>query len=141
MVRQPKSLAEAKEIFREEKNRVTASLSAIAGSRWLLAILATLVIAFGTHLAYAPARLPPVGGLSLAATGLPPSVDFGFAGEQAAQAVDAAQRQDVAGRVQGFMAENAERIPLFNAIGFGVALVLLLGNMWIMTKRRRFTRG
>jgi hypothetical protein len=55
MMRQPQSLAEAKEIFREEKSKVTSSLSAIAGSRWLMAILATLVIAFGTHLAYAPA--------------------------------------------------------------------------------------
>jgi hypothetical protein len=141
MVRQPKNLAEAKQIVREERVKITSSLSAIAGSRWLLAILATLVIAFGTHLAYAPTRLPPVGGLSLAASGLPPSVDFGFAGEQAAQAVEAAQRQDAAGRVQAFTAEHAQQIPLFNAIGFGVALVLLLGNMWIMTKRRRFTRG
>ena len=78
MVRQPTNLAEAKEIFREEKAKVTTSLSAIAGSRWLMAILATLVIAFGTHLAYAPARLPTVGGVSLAAIGLPSNVDFGF---------------------------------------------------------------
>ena len=63
MVRQPKNLAEAKEIFREEKTKVTSSVSAIAGSRWLLAILATFVIAFGTHLAYAPSRLPTVGGI------------------------------------------------------------------------------
>lgn len=141
MVRQPKNLAEAKEIFREEKTKVTTSLSAIAGSRWLLAILATLVLAFGTHLAYAPARLPTVGGLSLAASGLPPSVDFGFAGEQAQAARDAAIREDTAGRANQFFAANADKIPLFNAIGFSVALLLLLGNMWIMTKRRRSTRG
>lgn len=141
MVRQPKNLAEAKQIFREERNRVTSSIAAIAGSRWLMAILATCVIAFGVHLAYAPARLPPVGGLSLAASGLPPGVDFGFAGEQAKAAAEAAQRQGAQGRVQEFVAENAERIPLFNAIGFGAALVLLLGNMWIMTSRRRFSRG
>jgi hypothetical protein len=141
MVRQPKNLAEAKEIFREEKTKVTSSISAIAGSRWLLAVLATLVIAFGTHLAYAPARLPTVGGLSLAQSGLPPNVDFGFAGEQAAQAIEAAERNEARTRAQEFVAANAERIPLFNAIGFGLALVLLLGNMWIMTKRRRFSRG
>lgn len=141
MVRQPKNLAEAKQIFREEKNKVASSIAAIAGSRWLMAILATCVIAFGVHLAYAPARLPPVGGLSLAASGLPPSVDFGFAGEQAKAAAEAAQSQGAQGRVQEFVAENAERIPLFNAIGFGAALVLLLANMWIMTSRRRFSRG
>jgi hypothetical protein len=141
MVRQPQSLAEAKQIFREEKAKVAASLSAIAGSRWLMAILATLVIAFGAHLAYAPARLPAVGGVSLAAVGLPPSVDFGYAGEQAKEAIEAAQRSEARTRAQEFVAANAEKIPLFNAIGFGAALLLLLGNMWIMTKRRRFSRG
>jgi hypothetical protein len=141
MVRQPQSLAEAKQIFREEKAKVAASLSAIAGSRWLMAILATLVIAFGAHLAYAPARLPAVGGVSLAAVGLPPSVDFGYAGEQAKEAIEAAQRSEARTRAQEFAAANAEKIPLFNAIGFGAALLLLLGNMWIMTKRRRFSRG
>jgi hypothetical protein len=141
MVRQPKDLAEAKQIFAEEKNKVTASLSAIAGSRWLMAILATLVIAFGAHLAYAPARLPPVGGLSVAASGLPPSVDFGFAGDQAKQAAEAAANSEARTRAQDFVAANAERIPIFNAIGFGLALVLLLGNMWIMIKRRPYSRG
>jgi hypothetical protein len=141
MTRQPTSLAEAKQIFREEKAKVASSISAIAGSRWLMAILATCVIAFGAHLAYAPARLPPVGGLSLAQSGLPPSVDFGFAGEQAEAAREAALRQDVPGQATAFMAANANKIPIFNAVGFGVALTLLLGNMWIMTKRRRVTRG
>ena len=141
MVRQPKNLKEAKQIFQEERAKVRSSLSAIAGSRWLTAILATLVIAFGTHLLYAPARLPTVGGLSLTMAGLPPSVDFGFAGEQAKQAAEAARTQDVGGRVQEFTAANSEHIPLINQIGFGAALALLLGNMWIMTSRRRFSRG
>lgn len=137
----PKNLDEAKAIFRAERTKVTTSISAIAGSRWLLAILATIVLAFGTHLIYAPSRLPPVGGVSIAAVGLPPSVDFGFAGEQAQAARDAAAREGAAERAQEFLAASAERAPLFNAIGFGVALVLLIVNMTIMTKRRRFTRG
>ncbi|MFO0202407.1 MAG: hypothetical protein ACK528_04670 [Alphaproteobacteria bacterium] len=137
----PKNLDEAKARFRAERAKVTTSISAIAGSRWLLAILATIVIAFGTHLIYAPARLPPVGGVSVAAVGLPPNVDFGFAGEQAKAAQDAAIREGAAERAQNLIAANAERAPLINAIGFGVALVLLLVNMTIMTKRRRVTRG
>jgi len=141
MVRQPANLAEAKQIFQAEKTKVTGSISAIAGSRWLLAILATLVIAFGTHLAYAPARLPAVGGVSLAAVGLPPNVDFGYAGEQAAAARDAAIREGGQTRVQEFITANADKIPIINAVAFGVALLLLLGNMWIMTKRRRVSRG
>jgi len=141
MVRQPRNLAEAKQIIQEERSKVRASVSAIAGSRWLMAILATFMIAFGAHLVYAPTRLPPVGGLSLAASGLPPSIDFGFAGEQAKAAREAAVRQDAPGRVREFVSANSERIPLFNAVGFALALALLLGNMWIMTKRRRVTRG
>jgi len=140
-MRQPKDLAEAKQIVREERLKIQNSLSAIAGSRWLMAILATFAIAFGTHLAYAPARLPPVGGLSLAQVGLPSGVDFGVVGEQAQAARDAAVRQGGGERVQQAIDENASRIPLINMIGFGLALVLLLGNMWIMTGRRRFSRG
>jgi len=140
-MRQPKDLAEAKQIFQEERSKVTGSLSAIAGSRWLMAILATLVIAFGTHLAFAPARLPAVGGVSLAAVGLPPTVDFGFAGDQAKQAAEAAANSEARTRAEEFMAANAERIPIFNAVAFGLALLLLLGNMWIMTKRRPYSRG
>ncbi len=141
MVRQPTNLAEAKEIFREEKAKVTGSLSAIAGSRWLLAILATLVIAFGTHLAYAPARLPAVGGVSLAAVGLPPTVDFGFAGDQAKQAAEAAANSEARTRAEEFVAANQNKIPVFNAAMFGLTLLLLLGNLWIMTKRRPYSRG
>jgi hypothetical protein len=141
MVRQPTNLAEAKQIFSEEKAKVTTSLSAMAGSRWLMAILATLVIAFGTHLAYAPARLPALGGVSLTAVGLPPSVDFGFAGDQAKQAAEAAANSEARTRAQEFVAANADKIPIFNAVAFGVALLLLIGNMWIMTKRRPYSRG
>lgn len=142
MVRQPTNLAEAKEIFREEKAKVTGSLSAIAGSRWLMAILATLVIAFGTHLAFAPARLPPVGGVSLASVGLPSTFDMGAVGEQTKQAVDAARRSEEARtRVQEFVAANQDKIPIFNGAMFVIALLLLFANMWIMTKRRPYSRG
>ncbi|MCA8885484.1 MAG: hypothetical protein R3C31_08015 [Hyphomonadaceae bacterium] len=141
MVRQPRDLAEAKQIFQEEKTKVTTSISAIAGSRWLMAILATLVIAFGTHLAYAPGRLPAVGGISLAAVGLPPSVDFGFAGDQAKQAAEAAANSEARTRAEEFVAANQDKVPIFNGVVFGLALLLLLGNMWIMTKRRPYSRG
>jgi hypothetical protein len=141
MVRQPQSLAEAKAAVVEEKNKIVSSLSAIAGSRWLTAILATFVIAFGVHLAYAPARLPPIGGIDFAAVGLPPNVDFGYAGEQAKQAAEAARETGARESAQEFVAANEEKIPLYNTIGFGLALVLLLGNMWIMTKRRQYSRG
>lgn len=141
MVRQPKDLAEAKEIFREEKTKVTSSISIIAGSRWLMAILAALSLAFGAHLLYAPGRLPPLAAPSLAQIGLPEGVDFGAVGEQAQQAAEAAQRQDVGAEVQALAAEHEAQNPYVNLIGFAVATVLLLINMAIMTSRRRYTRG
>ena len=137
----PHNLTEAKAMLQEEKVKLTSSLSAIAGSRWLMAILAAFVLAFGLHAIYAPERLPPVGGLSLAQAGLPPNLEFGKAGELAQEARDAALRQDVSGHVTGLVGQHAAFIPYINDAGFAIALALLLGNMWIMTKRRRFTRG
>ena len=145
MVRQPQNLAEAKQIFREEKAKVSSSLAAIAGSRWLMAILATCVIAFGTHLLFAPTRLPAVQISSVAALGLPPGLDFGLVGEQAQQAITAAQESAAQEELQARLAAEAQAnddfVPMINAISFGVAAVLLLINMTIMTRRRRISRG
>lgn len=144
MARTPQNLQEAKQIFREEKAKVSSSIAAIAGSRWLMAILATFVIAFGTHLAFAPTRLPPVSISGVGALGLPP-VDFGVVGEQASQAWDSFQQSEGASEIGTRFSDeantNQDFIPTLNAIGFGAALLLLIGNMWIMTKRRRFSRG
>ncbi|MFZ2028983.1 MAG: hypothetical protein WAU68_01630 [Vitreimonas sp.] len=140
-MRTPHSLNEAKQVFHEEKVKVTSSLSAIAGSRWLMAILATFALAFGLHALYAPSRLPTIGGLSLSQVGLPSGVDFGVVGEQARQAQEAAQRQNVGAHVTSLIDQHATYIPYINYSGFALALILLLINMTIMTKRRRFTRG
>ena len=144
MARTPQNLEEAKQIFREEKAKVTSSIAAIAGSRWLMAILATLAIAFGTHLLFAPTRLPTLQINSVAALGLPP-VDFGLVGEQVAQAWASFMQSDGASQISTRFVEesnaNADLTPTLNAVFFGAALVLLIVNMWIMTLRRRFSRG
>ena len=139
-MRTPRNLADAKAVFREEKAKFSGSLLAVAGSRWLMAILATFAIAFGVRLLYAPDQLPAVGGLSLSTLGLPP-LDFGVVGEQAQQAREAAERQGAQGVIGEFISEHQGLVPVFNAAGFGLTLLLLLGNMWIMTTRRRLTRG
>ena len=136
----PRSLNEAKAFFQEQRTKVTGSLSALAGSRWLLAVLATLVIAFGANVVYSPGQLPVIGGISLTSFGLPP-LDWGVIGEQAVQAGDAARRQGAISDIAAFLGEHAELIPIINAAGFGLCLALLLGNMWIMTARRRLSRG
>ena len=140
-MRTPHNLNEAKAVFHEEKVKVTSSLSAIAGSRWLMALLAALALAFGLHAIYAPARLPTIGGLSLSQVGLPTNIDFGVVGEQARQAQEAAARQNVGGHVTSLIDQHASDIPYINYAGFVLAFVLLAANITIMTKRRRFTRG
>jgi hypothetical protein len=137
----PHSLAEAKAMLKAEETKVFGSLDAIIGSRWLMAILATTCLAFGLHALYAPTWLPSFGGLSLTTLGLPNGIDFGALGEQAQQAADAAQRQDVSGHVQALAQQHADLFPTINLIGFGVCLALLLVNMTVMTKRRPVTRG
>lgn len=140
-MRQPKSLDDAKQMFREERTKVAASLGLIAGSRWLLAIAAALTLTFGSHLVYAPNRLPAMEWLHWQNVGLPPSVDFGLAGEQWDEMRAAAGRHDVAARAQDALAAHQDRNVLINALAFLAALLLLLGNLWLMTKRRSYTRG
>lgn len=140
-MRTPHSLSEAKQVLHEEEVKVTSSLSAIAGSRWLMAILATLTLTFGLHSIYAPARPLAIGGLSLTEFGLPPRLDFGKAGELAKSMHDAAVRQHVGAHVNAIVNQHADYIPYINYAGFALAFVLLLVNMTIMTKRRHFTRG
>jgi hypothetical protein len=140
-MRTPHSLNEAKAMVHEEKVKVTSSLSIIAGSRWLMAVLAAFVMAFGLHSIYARDRLPPIGGLSLAQVGLPSGVNFGVVGDEVRQAREAAHRQHVDERARAAVDRNAVWIPYINYAGFAVALVLLLANMTIMTKRRSYTRG
>lgn len=136
-----RQIEQAKTAFKAEKSKVTGSISKLIGSRWLLAILATFAIAFGTHLAFAPTRLPPVGGLSLSQAGLPPGIDFGVAGEKAAEARAAAERQGAPNAARAWIDDNRERIPLVNTVGLGLTLLLLGVNLAVMTRRRRETRG
>lgn len=136
----PRSLDEAKAAIRAEKAKLTTAFSRVIGSRWLLAIAAMFALAFGTHLAYAPTRLPPVGGLSLTTAGLPP-LDFGVVGEQAAKARAAAQERVTPNAVQAFIDDNRASVPLWNTIGFGLALILMGANLTVMTRRRRVTKG
>jgi hypothetical protein len=137
----PKNLDEAKALFLTEKAKLTGSLSAIAGSRWLMAILATFVIAFGANTLYSPSQLPAVGGVSLTAVGLPPNLDFGVVGAQVTQAREAAEREGARERATGLLAENPQVVPILNWAGLALTFAALIGNMWIMTKRRRVSRG
>ncbi|MGE3928909.1 MAG: hypothetical protein AB7G05_02020 [Hyphomonadaceae bacterium] len=141
MVRQPRSLDEAKQIYREEKAKVTRSFDALIGSRILMAVLATFAIAFAVNLWTSPDQLPNVGGLSLATYGLPDSVDFGFAGEQAREGLDAAKREGLDTEVSRFLDDNRHFVWLMNAGALVLTVALLLWNMTVMTRRRPYTKG
>jgi hypothetical protein len=140
-MRQPRNLDEAKAIYKDEKRKITRSLDALIGSRILMAVLATFVLAFAVNLATSPDQLPNVGGLSVARLGLPADVDFGVVGEQAAQAQQAAEREGATSYVRTFLDENRSLVPIINGVGLGATFVLLMVNMTVMTKRRRFTKG
>lgn len=139
------ALEEAKAVYNVEKNKVLVATQAVIGSRMVMAVLATLALAFACHGLFAPTRLPSVAPPSAAQIGLPPDLDFGILGEQAREAAAAAQRENVPERVQAIVNEmregNPQVVPILNWVGFGIAFLLLLGNMWIMTKRRRVSRG
>ena len=137
----PKSLNEAKEVLRAQRAKVAASISLVAGSRWLLAIAAALALTFGSHLVFAPNRLPAMEWLDWRNIGLPPSVDFGLAGDQWDKMVAAAERQDVAARAQEALAANQDSYVWINAVAFAAALGMLILNLWLMTRRRAHTRG
>lgn len=140
-MRTPESLEDAKAIYREEKMKFTGAVSTVAGSRWLTAVASALAISFGTTWAYAPDRLPNLSGASFATFGLPTDLDFGVAGEQAREAAEAAQRQDGGGFIGNFLAEHASWIPAVNGAVFLVCVGVLAANLWVMTQRRRYTRG
>jgi hypothetical protein len=131
------ALTEAKARLETERNKIVEALNSILGSRWLLAILAAFMIAFGTHALFFPERLPPVQSLSAADIGLPGDVDFGVVGEQAREAAEAAQRQDVGAYARDYAAADPERIALINTVGFSLALALLILNIVIAAKRYR----
>ena len=57
------------------------------------------------------------------------------------QAAEAAANSDARTRAQEFVAANEDKIPIFNGAMFALMLLLLFGNMWIMTKRRPYSRG
>jgi hypothetical protein len=140
MTEAPQSLEEAKALYQQEKAKLRAAFGALAGSRWLLAILATFVLAFGSNLLFAPMRLPHVAGIE-AATAFMPQVDFGLAGEQFEKAREAAENQGASARVEEVLAANAARAPAMNLAMFVLCLVLLAINLTIMTRRRWYTKG
>ena len=62
-MRTPQSLDDAKAIYREEKGKIARSLDALIGSRVLMAVLATFVIAFAVLGYYGTQTVTPTGTL------------------------------------------------------------------------------
>jgi hypothetical protein len=135
------TLEEAKAAYGREKAKFTGALSTLAGSRWLTAIAATFALSFGSTWAYAPTRLPHLSGFGLPALGLPDTLDFGAAGAKIEEAVGSATGHGAGEAAGNFLGQHPDWIPWLNAAGFGIALAALLGNLWVMTARRRTTRG
>ena len=126
--------------------RATDFVAAVIASWPALAISSLCVIAFGAQSYYAPERLPPFGGLSLAQVGLPSAPDLGELNDPLRDATDAAQRQareaiaerEASGEL-GFFEANPQAARIANLAGFGIALVMLLITMGL--QMRRFREG
>ena len=124
----------------------TEFVAAVIASWPALAISSLCVIAFGAQSYYAPERLPPFGGLSLAQVGLPSAPDLGELNDPLRDATEAAQRQarealaerEAAGEL-GFFEANPQAARIANLAGFGLALVMLLITMGL--QMRRFREG
>ena len=126
--------------------RATDFVAAVIASWPALAISSLCVIAFGAQSYYAPERLPPFGGLSLAQVGLPTPPDLGELNDPLRDATEAAQRQareaiaerEASGEL-GFFEANPQAARIANLAGFGIALVMLLITMGL--QMRRFREG
>lgn len=118
--------------------------AAVIASWPALAISSLCLIAFGSQSYFAPDRLPPFGGLSLAQMGLPSAPDLGELNAPLRDAAEAAQRQarealaarEAAGE-PGFFEANPQAARLANLAGFGASLVLLLITMGLQMQRYR----
>jgi hypothetical protein len=128
------SIGEVKLRIAEERAKVTTSINAVLGSRWLLAVLAAFAISFASHTIFFPERLPPVAGITIANLGLP-TTDFGLVGDQATQAYEAAQRQDVSGRLGELLAERPQLAATLNIAGLVISLLLLVWNIHLASRR------
>jgi hypothetical protein len=123
--------------------RATDFVAAVIASWPALAISTLCLVAFGAQSYFAPERLPPFGGLSLAQVGLPSAPDLGELNNPLRDATEAAQRQareaiaerEAAGELSFFEA-NPQAARIANLVGFGASAIMLLITMTL--QRRRF---
>jgi len=128
------AVADAKAQASATKDRFVKAIELVLSARIAVAAAATLALAFGTQLIYAPGRAPPLGGLSLAQLGLLPPLDLGQAGDMLQEAGAAAQRQGAGGAIAGFFAEHPAFVPWANGLGLALALGLLGWTMWLQMR-------
>jgi hypothetical protein len=121
----PRQIEDAKAELKALPKRVRKAFHTVVNNRGTLALFVMLAIAFGAQAALAPTRLPPLGGWSLAAVGLPP-LDLGEAGRIAGDAGQAAARQGGGDRLKEALDARPELKPVINGVGFGASLVIAL---------------
>ena len=137
-MRQPKSLDDAKAIYREEKSKLTTAIGSLVGSRPVLAVMALLMITFGVQALMSPSQLPPVTGMGLAQLGLPP-LDFGVVGQGASEAVASAERAGGRDFFLEWIAANPGAVPYINIGITALAAVLLALNIFAAARRYQRT--
>ena len=106
-------------------DRLKKAFKVVINARTTLALFLMFAIGFGSQLAFAPTRLPPLGGFGLVSVGLPP-LNLGEAGRIAAEAGAAAQRQGGGDRLAEWLAAHAGIKPALNGIGLGASAVIFV---------------
>lgn len=131
------AIQQAKDRVKSEKTKVKTALDSIIGSRTALAVLSAAVIAFGSHVVFAPFRAAPIfDNFSFLTLGLPP-LDFGLLGQGVRDASEAALRQGAAEEAQALAESHSMLTPTLNVIGLVVAALLLAWNFKVLIDRRR----
>ncbi len=130
------AIAEAKAGIKATRARFRRAVTLLLGSPVAMAVSAVMTLSFGAQALYAPGRLPPVGGLSLAQVGLP-SLDLGGAGDMLREASDAAIRQGGLEQARGFLSEHAALIPWLNIAGFVFFALFFVWTLWIQARNYR----
>ncbi|MGE0829910.1 MAG: hypothetical protein AB7O04_11225 [Hyphomonadaceae bacterium] len=131
---------EVKAEVKAARGRIRKAAGDVLGARVTLGAAAMLALAFAVTLAYSPDRLPPIGGFSLAAVGLP-SLEFGKEREIAGDIIGAADREGGRDKLAELIREHPEAKPWLNWAGLAAALLLVAASAWTqMTNWRRGIR-
>jgi hypothetical protein len=113
--------------------RLWKAFLVLLGSRATAGIACLFAISFLAATIATPERLPPVGGLTLVAVGLPP-LELGKEKEILGDIAGAADRQGAVKEAKGFFAERPKVTRIANWLGLALAGFVLVWGLRQQTR-------